>query len=417
VAFSPAFLLILSYVTRIESKRPACGTHDPTGEEMRIAADVMKRWNETGGKRGRKTVDIKTYWHTVKSNNEGAISNKVIKQSIDILNAAFSPDFSFTLVNSDITTKASYWGIDFNGDGPMKKDLRKGDCAALNIYSTNINNLLGWATFPDTCTLGNAYKDDDGVVIHYATNPGGSMSPYNEGDTLTHEVGHWLGLYHTFEGGCNGQGDQVSDTPAVKQPNYGCNKGTDSCKNKSGKDMITNFMDYTDDSCMDTFTTGQFERMVAMWNQYRSDGSPPTPTPPTANPPTADPPTANPPTADPPTANPPSCKPSEKSFEVQVKTDNFGEDITFYLQKRKGKKGFLKKKIFETTNLSSKEKQIFNTCVRKMTCYRFTIVDAFGDGLCCEEGNGWYQLSLNGKKIKYSTFEGKSRERKKFGCR
>ena len=95
---------------------------------------------------------------------------------------------------------------------------------------------------------------------------------YNLGDTGTHEVGYFLGLAHTFEGHCSPANDGVADTPAEKSPDFDCTAGRDTCNDGGGVvllDPIHNFMDYSDDVCLNEFTGGQAERMQSQWLLYR----------------------------------------------------------------------------------------------------------------------------------------------------
>ncbi|WP_395849310.1 zinc metalloprotease [Cystobacter fuscus] len=247
-----------------------CATQELSAEEKQSVEQALAG-RVRAQARAAGSVNIKVYWHVINngtSTSQGNISDADIASQISVLNAAYkTTPFTFTLAGTDRTTNSSWYTCSGGAcEKKMKAALRKGTAADLNVYSNNMGGgLLGWATFPSSYA---SQPSLDGVVILYSSLPGGTAAPYNEGDTATHEVGHWLGLYHTFQGGCTASGDYVNDTPAESSAAYGCPTGRDTCTT-AGVDPITNFMDYTDDSCMNTFSTGQNDRMDSLVQQYR----------------------------------------------------------------------------------------------------------------------------------------------------
>ncbi len=233
------------------------------------------------GKAGANfTATVPVYFHIVTDGAIGALTDKQVAAQIAVLNNNFAgreggdrTGFSFELAGVTRTDNADwfYGGIGGTNEHTMKQTLHQGGSNALNLYSTTAAAYLGWAYLPDILTKpGQAYLD--GVVFDWESIPGTTdtyAGRYDQGETATHEVGHWLNLEHTFFGGCNANGDFVDDTPAQKTPTSGCPAGKDTCK-EPGLDPIHNYMDYSYDACYTEFTAGQTQRMQDAWLFYRA---------------------------------------------------------------------------------------------------------------------------------------------------
>ncbi|MBI1836366.1 MAG: T9SS type A sorting domain-containing protein [Flavobacteriia bacterium] len=314
--------LFLLFSSKINAQRN-CGTmhhHEELLQQypnLQIERDAIENFTQQVIKSGeyqKTVVNIPVVVHIVYNTTSQNISDAQIQSQIAILNK------DFRKLNSDVSSTPSTFSssvadceinfclasIDPNGaatngiirkatsvtsfidDDKVKYSAQGGDDAwaaskYLNLWICNLGNgLLGYAQFPGGPAA------SDGVVINYTAfgNTGTATAPYNLGRTATHEIGHWLNLYHIGgdqSGGCGN--DQVADTPTQKGGSTSNGTGNDYGQNfgcpthplvRSGEcsgttaEMFMNYMDYTDDGCMYMFTNGQKSRMQAL---FASGGS------------------------------------------------------------------------------------------------------------------------------------------------
>lgn len=255
--------------------------------EQMIAAE--KAATEKGGASRFTGGQIPVFFHESRPTSTATVTSAQLDNQISHLNSTFAgTGYTFFRVGWNYVVSSTYANCrqGTSDEWNMKSLFYNHSSAtnyrhngALHFYvCTNPRTstgagLLGWATFPWNYSGSSDYRD--GIVIKTGSLPGGSTTNYNQGDTATHEVGHWMGLYHTFQDGCGTgnnttSGDRVADTPAQASPTSGCPSSRDSCTSISGSDPIHNFMDYSYDSCLWEFTTGQDTRMDSICTTYRT---------------------------------------------------------------------------------------------------------------------------------------------------
>lgn len=263
----------------------------------------------------------------------------------------------------------------------------------LNIWVCNIGGgILGYAQFPG----GNPATD--GVVngYQYTGTIGTATAPFDGGRTLTHEVGHYLNLRHIWgDGNCNAD-DFVNDTPTSDAPNYGCASGHVSC---NSTDMVQNYMDYSDDACMNLFTAGQKARMRAIFDtggaraSLLASGACGTAPPPA----TCDDNMQN--------GNEtgvdcggPDCAPCPCNgtfVNVSITLDNYPEETSWTITNAGGSvvaSGGTYGSQPDGSTVS------IDACLPD-GCYDFQINDTYGDGICCSYGNGSYSVTGGGNTL------------------
>ena len=483
ILFAFSILLAFSFAS---AQQRNCGTmerleilksEDPLLEERMKKNEVkLQKWIKDNANTNAKStvLTIPVVVHVVYYNSTENISTAQVQSQIDILNEDFrrmnadasntplgfqsvaaDTEIEFCLASTDpngnsttgITrTSTNQSSFSYNNDG-VKYSSSGGIDAwntseYLNIWVCDLSSgLLGYAQFPG----GNA--SSDGVVCDYAYfgNIGTASSPFHLGRTATHEVGHYLNLRHIW-GDSNCGNDYCNDTPEHSGSNYGCPNypSTSNCSgNGSYGDMFMNYMDYTDDACMNMFSQDQKTRMIGAINTYRSgllnnnacqpsgygctdpaavnydpaavtdDGSccyvagctdvvacnydatacydngscqlPDGCTDPSA--------TNYDPAA---TCDDGSCCYSGGPLLITITTDNYTSETSWELVDQNGT-------VVQSINAGdltqSATTYTWNICPSATDCYDFIINDTYGDGICCGYGNGSYSVSYNGSVV------------------
>jgi len=238
-------------------------------------------------------ITIPVVVHVVYNSGSQNISDAQIKSQIEVLNQDYrrlNPDsvntpevfrpvaadcgINFKLANVDPSGNPSSGIVrkhtniqSFGLNDDVKSSATGGDDPwdaeeYLNIWVTSLSSgVLGYSSIPG------AARDKDGVVIHYAVfgTTGSLQAPFNKGRTTTHEIGHWLNLIHTWGDASCGD-DLVADTPPQQGPTRGCPDGIKvTCGNGPNGDMYMNYMDFTNDACLNIFTKGQRDRIRSLF--------------------------------------------------------------------------------------------------------------------------------------------------------
>jgi len=267
--------------------RPA-GADPTAGRSRSCGVHISAQHLREGEKRFRShriapvpenaTATLDVYFHVVYANETlegGYLPDEQIYAQVDVMNRDYSPTGVQWNLKTISRIKSPEWFLniapDSDGEKAMKGLYRNGTKSDLNVYTVGFDNkdasgLLGIATFPMDYA---SAPQLDGVMILHSTLPGSASQQYNLGRTLVHESGHWVGLYHTFQGGCDAPGDHVDDTTPEESPAKGCPINRKTCAGTPGLDPVQNFMDYSDDACMTGFSPGQAKRLRDQLVAYR----------------------------------------------------------------------------------------------------------------------------------------------------
>ena len=250
--------------TIIKGQIQRCGTPDPPKTVKANSLYTVQTNN---------VKQVPVILHVIyKSDGIGNISDSQLLAQVETLNAAHTrigSPYSFYLAAITRTQSNQWFNIarGSQAETDMTNALAIDPKHIFNVYVLNADPYLGWViNWPWDVSEDSR---QNGVIIHNGSVPGGYLTDFNLGYTLVHEGGHYFGLYHTFQNGCNSPGDEVDDTPYEAYAASGCpDPNPDTCP-QDGIDPIHNYMDYSNDPCMNHFTSGQKNRISSIMGQYR----------------------------------------------------------------------------------------------------------------------------------------------------
>lgn len=261
----------------LESFGRRCGCPRPSYVKVRQLDAKMNEFRSANAafRSAPGVIHIPVQFTHITDGSAGTINAQQRKDQVDVLNDAYGKhNFKFTYdeANVKVIDNADWFrmGHGSAAERAAKTTHQVNPETTLNFYTTNGGGLLGWATFPWDLE---GDPKLDGVVLVYTSLPQVGSPPYNLGQTATHEVGHWLGLFHTFQGGCSATGDHVGDTVPHGGPNYGkptVGQRHNAC-NPNDEAPVQNYMNYVDDEWMDRFSDGQVTRMREMVGAFRPE--------------------------------------------------------------------------------------------------------------------------------------------------
>lgn len=253
-----------------------CDTPTPSESDRAAMTEAIGTWTNSTERLSTTDVVFPVYFHVI-TNSDGSadIGNQQLYDQLDVLNATYSKTrFKFSFAGVD-RTKNSVW-TDLHSNTQSELDMVNqvaiDPAYTINVYivnkiTTSLNQtVIGYTFLPSAFSESSKLNR---IIISSSTIPGGGLVGLNQGKTLTHEIGHYLGLLHTFEGECSIPNDGVEDTPAHKSNEGKPVDSTDSCANYPGTDPVHNYMNYVDDDWMTEFTIGQMARMYPLVASFR----------------------------------------------------------------------------------------------------------------------------------------------------